>query len=73
MSGCEMTRLKYGRQVLERIDVDEELINTIDGYMDFAQFGADSIKEDGVRQTDFGLVRRLNVPFEGQTPLQQMF
>lgn len=63
---------EYGRQVLERIGADEELINTIDGYMDFAQFGADTMKEDGVRQTDYGLVRRLNVPFEDQTPRQQM-
>ena len=42
---------------------DEELISVIDGYMDFEQFGEDSMKEDGVRQTEFGLVRRLSSPF----------
>ena len=52
---------------------DEELISVIDGYMDFEQFGEDSMKEDGVRQTEFGLVRRLSSPFDGQTPLQQVF
>ena len=41
--------------------------------MDFEQFGEDSMKEDGVRQTEFGLVRRLSSPFDGQTPLQQVF
>ena len=50
-----------------------ELISVIDGYMDFEQFGEDSMKEDGVRQTEFGLVRRLSSPFDGQTPLQQVF
>ena len=33
--------------------------------MDFEQFGEDSMKEDGVRQTEFGLVRRLSSPFDG--------
>lgn len=49
-----------------------QLVLTV-GYMDFEQFGEDSMKEDGVRQTEFGLVRRLSSPFDGQTPLQQVF
>ena len=64
---------EYGQSVLRRIGADEELISVIDGYMDFEQFGEDSMKEDGVRQTEFGLVRRLSSPFDGQTPLQQVF
>ena len=59
---------EYGQSVLRRIGADEELISVIDGYMDFEQFGEDSTKEDGVRQTEFGLVRRLSSPFDGQTP-----
>ena len=51
---------EYGQSVLRRIGADEELISVIDGYMDFEQFGEDSMKEDGVRQTEFGLVRRLS-------------
>ena len=64
---------EYGQSVLRRIGADEELISVIDGYMNFEQFGEDSMKEDGVRQTEFGLVRRLSSPFDGQTPLQQVF
>ena len=64
---------EYGQSVLRRIGADEEMISVIDGYMDFEQFGEDSMKEDGVRQTEFGLVRRLSSPFDGQTPVQQMF
>ena len=54
---------EYGKQVLRRIGADGEIIDTIDGYMDFAQLGTDSLAEDGVRRTEFGLVRRLSNPF----------
>lgn len=57
---------EYGKQVLRRIGADDEIIDTIDGYMDFAQLGTDSLAEDGVRQTGFGLVRRLSTPFPPQ-------
>lgn len=53
----------YGRQVLRRAGAGEEVIDTIDGYMDFAQLGRDSMAEDGVRRTELGLVRRLSRPF----------
>ena len=54
---------EYGKQVLRRAGADDEVIDTIDGYMDFAQLGRDSMEEDGVRRTEFGLVHRLNKPF----------
>lgn len=54
---------EYGKQVLRRMGADDEIIDTIDGYMDFAQLGTDSLAEAGVRQTEFGLVRRLSMPF----------
>lgn len=54
---------EYGQTVLRRIGADDELIDTIDGYMDFERFGEDMMAEDGVRQTEFGLVRRLSEPF----------
>lgn len=54
---------EYGQSVLRRIGADDELIDTIDGYMDFEKFGEDSMVEDGVRQTEFGLVRRCSTPF----------
>jgi predicted small lipoprotein YifL len=54
---------EYGKQVLRRIGADDEIIDTIDGYMDFAQLGTDSLVEDGARQTGYGLVCRLSMPF----------
>ena len=54
---------EYGKQVLRRVGADDEVIDTIDGYMDFAQLGRDSMEEDGVRRTEFGLARRLSKPF----------
>lgn len=57
---------EYGKQVLQRIGADDELLDTIDGYMDFARLGEDSMAEDGVRRTQFGLVRRLSAPYPQQ-------
>ncbi len=54
---------EYGREYLRRIGADDELIDTIDGYTNFDQLGRDIMEEDGVRQTGFGLVRRLSKPF----------
>ena len=33
---------EYGRTVLRRIGADDELIDTIDGYMDFEKLGEDT-------------------------------
>ena len=57
---------EYGRQVLQRIGADDELLDTIEGYMDFTRLGEDSMAEDGVRRTQFGLVRRLSAPYPQQ-------
>ncbi len=54
---------EYGKQVLRRIGADDEIIDTIDGFMDFAQLGEVSMEEDGVRRTEFGSIRRLSAPF----------
>lgn len=54
---------EYGREALRRIGADDELLDTIDGYMDFDQFGRAMMEEDGVRQTGYGLIRRLSKPF----------
>ena len=63
---------EYGKQVLRRIGADDELLDTIDGYMNFDQLGKDSVSEDGVRRTEFGLVRRLSSPFPTQEIGQTM-
>lgn len=54
---------EYGQSVLRRIGADDEIISTVDGYMDFEKFGEDWMMEDGVRQTEYGMVRRLSQPF----------
>lgn len=62
---------EYGEQVLRRIGADDEIIGAIENYMDFERFGEDSMIEDGVRRTEFGLVRRISEPFPEETQGQQ--
>ncbi len=57
---------EYGQSVLRRIGADDEIIDTIDGYMDFERFGEAMMDEDNVQQTEFGLVRRISEPFSAQ-------
>lgn len=64
---------EYGQSVLRRIGADDELLKTIDGYMDFEKLGEDSMVEDGVRQTEFGLIRRCSSPFPEQAQEQQKY
>lgn len=64
---------EYGQSVLRRIGADDELLKTIDGYMDFEKLGEDSVVEDGVRQTEFGLIRRCSSPFPEQAQEQQKY
>ena len=63
---------EYGKAALRRIGADDEIIDTIDGYMDFQRLGEDSMVKDGVRQTEFGLIRRNSRPFPEETQGQQM-
>jgi len=60
---------EYGRESLRRIGADAEILEVIDGYTDFDQLGRDMMKEDGVRQTGYGLIRRLSAPFP---PVQEI-
>ncbi len=50
---------EYGKSVLRRHGASEELIREISCYMDLAFFGEDSMMQDGVKRTEFGLIRRL--------------
>ena len=63
---------EYGQSVLRRHGADDELLEAMDGYMDFAKLGEDSMVEDGVRQTEFGLIRRCSTPFPEETQSMQM-
>ena len=63
---------EYGQTVLRRIGADDELIDTIDGYMDFDKLGEDIMAEEGVRRTEFGLIRRCSSPFSEETHTLEM-
>lgn len=57
---------EYARRALRGLRSTEELLEAIDGYMDFDRMGRDKMDEDGVRQTGYGLVRRLSKPFPAE-------
>ncbi len=63
---------EYARQALRGLGADEEILDTIDGYTDFDQLGRAMMAEDGVRRTEFGLVRRVSCPFPAQEAGQTM-
>ena len=63
---------EYGRMVLRRSGMDDELMDMIDGYMDFAGLGEFYVEENVVRTTDFGMVRRYSAPFEPEEQSLQM-
>ena len=57
----------YGQQRLqERLRLDDESIAELEGYMDFERYGADCMEHDGVVETEFGRLRRLEPPFPEQ-------
>ena len=58
---------EYGQSVLRRHGADDVLIESLENYMDFELYGEDAMQEDGVRQTEFGLIRRCSFPFEEPT------
>ena len=63
----------YGQQCLqERLGLDDETIAEMEGYMDFERYGSDCMEHDGVVETEFGRLRRLEPPFPEQTQEQQM-
>ena len=64
----------YGQQRLqETLGLDDEAIYELDGYMDFEKYGQDRMENDGVTETEFGLLRHLDPPFPEQRQGQQMF
>ena len=57
----------YGQQRLqERLGLDDESIAELEGYMDFERYGSDCMEHDGVVETEFGRLRRLEPPFPEQ-------
>ena len=64
----------YGQQRLqETLGLDGEDIEVLEGYMDFERYGSVCMEHDGVVETEFGRLRRLEPPFQEQTQGQRMF
>ena len=63
----------YGQQRLqERLGLDDESIAELEDYMDFERYGSDCMEHDGVVETEFGRLRRLEPPFPVQQQGQRM-
>ena len=56
----ETSNEEYGRKALEEIGADQELLDTIDDYMDFEAFGKHQKAEDGIRATRFGEIGQVS-------------
>ena len=64
----------YGqRRLQETLGLDDEAVCELEGYMDFERYGSDCMEHDGIVETEFGRLRRLEPPFQEQTQGQQMF
>ena len=62
---------EYGKEALHRLGMDSELLDTLDDCADFYHLGRAMMDEDGVRETAFGLVRRLSSPFPPEPKIGQ--
>lgn len=63
---------EYGEQALRKICTDQEVLDIIDGFMDYQALGEFQMKEDGVRNTEYGSIIRLSEPFPAPEQGQQM-
>lgn len=62
----DMTEGEYGRTTLRYAGAGDEILDILDGYTDFERLGRALMEEDGVRETDFGQVKRLSAPWPQQ-------
>lgn len=54
---------EYGREALRKAGADDEVLEILDGFTDFDALGRAEMEADGVRETSYGLVKRLSSPF----------
>ena len=63
----------YGqRRLQETLGLDDEAVCELEGYMDFERYSSDCMEHDGIVETEFGRLRRLEPPFPEQTQEQRM-
>lgn len=57
----------YGQQrLLDALDLNDDALTELDGFMDFERYGQLCMENDGVVTTEFGRLRRLEPPFPEQ-------
>lgn len=60
---------EYGRYVLKHAEErDIDILEDLEGFIDEDAYGKYRMREDGVRETACGLIRRLSEPFPDQSP-----
>lgn len=62
---------EYGRDALMELCGEQDIINTVDSFMDWDAFGSHMMAEDGVTFTEFGAVRKIK-PTQPTTGMQMM-
>jgi hypothetical protein len=58
----ECTCEDYGKQALLKLTGDQEVVDTVDGFLDWGEFGEHMMEEDGIALTEYGMIRRVNEP-----------
>lgn len=58
---------EYGRKALRYAGADDKILDMLDGFTDFDALGRFEMEQDGVRDTDYGQIKRLSSPFPQQT------
>ena len=54
----------YARDRLMDLGAGDDILDSIELYMDFDAYGAAMMEEDGVRETEFGKIKRISSPFD---------
>lgn len=57
---CQVNEIDSFYRVLDSL---KGTTATMEGYTDFERMGEDVMRAEGVRQTEFGLIRRISAPF----------
>ena len=53
---------EYGRGALQELCGDQEVVDTVDGFIDWKAFGNHMMESEGITQTEYGLIRRVSNP-----------
>jgi hypothetical protein len=62
----------YAKYIIFDSGEVEDIRDEIEGYMDYDEYGKDRMREEGIRETAFGLLRRLGEPFPEENHVQGM-